>query len=120
MRAATQGRSELSTYKNCYILFLCLCRFWTYVLELSVLPSSLKSSSIQPEQTTEDDTLLQDLARRKICNIDVSLLPNTQHIINCQSKNVHYFVCQKAVNRHCDSFRQEIKLFGPMSDSYRN
>jgi len=86
MRAATQGRSELSTYKNCYILFLCLCRFWTYVLELFVLPSSLKSSSIQPEQTTEDDTLLQDLAHRKICNIDVSLLPNTQHIINCQSK----------------------------------
>jgi len=40
-------RSEFSTYKNCYSWFSCFCSFWTC---WNSLPSSLKSSSLQPEQ----------------------------------------------------------------------
>ena len=84
------GRSEFSTYKNCYIRFLCLCRFWTYSLELSTLiPSIIILATWTIPDTTEDDTrraavvtLLRDLARRRICNINTSavqqLVQNSQ------------------------------------------
>ena len=50
------GRSEFSTYRNCYIWFSCFWSFWTYMLELSTLiPDIIILGTWTNPDTTEDD-----------------------------------------------------------------